>query len=310
MTVPEINDPGTLPLVLGGNVFGWTAERDESFAVLDAFAEAGGTMIDTADAYSAWVPGHSGGESEAILGEWLTARGNRDRMIIATKVAKSPQRPGLHADNIRAAVEDSLRRLGTDHLDIYYAHTDDTDVPLAETLGAFDELVRAGKVRALGASQYTAPRLAEALAVADSAGLTRYSVVQPLYNLLERDVYEGELAELCVRENLAVFPYYGLAMGFLTGKYRPGDDTADSPRAPRARAYLNDRGLRVLAALDEIAATHDVPVASVALAWLRARPGVTAPIASARTLPQLPALLDSAQLTLTAAEVATLTAAG
>jgi aryl-alcohol dehydrogenase (NADP+) len=231
-------------------------------------------------------------------------------MFIATKVGKSPQRPGLHANNIRAGVDDSLRRLRTDHLDVYYAHFDDADVPLAETLGAFDELVRAGKVRALGASQYTVPRLTEALSVSDREGLTRYSVVQPLYNLLDREVYEGELAELCVREDLAVFPYYGLAMGFLTGKYRPGDDTADSARAPRARAYLDDRGLRVLAALDEVAATHDVPVAAVALAWLRARPGITAPIASARVLPQLPALLASAQLTLTDDEAAALTAAG
>lgn len=308
MPLPEIT--GALPLCLGGNVFGWTADRDESFAVLDAFAEAGGTLIDTADAYSAWVPGHTGGESEAILGEWMSTRGNRDRMLIATKVAKSPQRPGLGAANIRAAVDDSLHRLRTDRIDVYYAHTDDTEVPLTETLGAFDELVRAGKVRALGASQYTAPRLREALSIADRAGLTRYSVVQPLYNLVERDVYEGELAEECVREGLAVFPYYSLAMGFLTGKYRPGDDAADSQRAPRARTYLDDRGLRVLDALDKIAAARDVPVASIALAWLRSRPGVTAPIASARTLSQLPALLTSATLTLTADELAALTAAG
>jgi aryl-alcohol dehydrogenase (NADP+) len=299
------------PLCLGGNVFGWTADRDESFAVLDAFTDGGGNLVDTADSYTAWVPGNSGGESETILGEWMAARGNRDRVYIATKVAKHPQRPGLRAENIHAAVEDSLRRLRTDHIDLYYAHSDDTQVPLEETLGAFDELVRTGKVRHLGASQYTAPRLAQALEISDRAGLARYQVVQPLYNLVERDVYEGELADLCVREKLAVLPYYGLAMGFLTGKYRPSDDaaTADSPRAARARNYLDDRGIRVLDALDTVAAAHEVPVASVALAWLRTRPAVTAPIASARSTAQLRALLTSADLTLTDSEAEALTTA-
>ncbi|MEC3955868.1 aldo/keto reductase [Nocardia sp. CDC153] len=311
MALLGTTDLDIYPLCLGGNVFGWTADREQSFAVLDAFAAAGGNLIDTADAYSAWVPGNSGGESETILGEWMAARGNRDSMHIATKVAKSPARPGLSAANIRAAVDDSLRRLRTEYIDLYYAHHDDTDVPLAETLGAFDELVRAGKVRYLGASQHTAPRLAEALAIADREGLARYRVVQPQYNLMDRTVYEGELADLCVREKLAVLPYYGLARGFLTGKYRPGDtDTAGaSPRADAARAYLDARGIRVLAALDEIAAAHAVPVATVALSWLRAQPAIAAPIASARTVDQLTPLLASADLTLTPAEADRLTAA-
>ncbi|AYF77753.1 aldo/keto reductase [Nocardia yunnanensis] len=299
------------PLCLGGNVFGWTADREQSFAVLDAFAAAGGNLIDTADAYSAWAPGNSGGESETILGEWMAARGNRDTIHIATKVAKLPARPGLSAANIHAAVDDSLRRLRTDHLDIYYAHHDDQTVPLAETLGAFDELVRAGKVRHLGASQYTAPRLGEALAISDREGLARYEVVQPQYNLMDRTVYEGDLADLCVREKLAVLPYYGLAMGFLTGKYRPGttDPTDASPRAAGARRYLDARGLQVLSTLDEVAAIHSVPVATVALAWLRAQPAIAAPIASARTPHQLSALLASADLTLTPTEVTRLNAA-
>ncbi|MET9485355.1 aldo/keto reductase [Nocardia sp. NPDC006630] len=311
MALLGTTDLDIYPLCLGGNVFGWTADREQSFAVLDAFTAAGGNLIDTADAYTAWVPGNSGGESESIIGEWLESRGNRDAVFIATKVAKWSGRPGLSAANIRAAVEDSLRRLRTDRIDIYYAHHDDTEVPLAETLGAFDELVRAGKVRYLGASQYTAPRLAEALAVSDREGLARYQVVQPGYNLMDRTEYEGELAELCVSEKLAVLPYYGLAKGFLTGKYRPGADESgtQSPRAAGARAYLDERGLRVLEALDEVAAAHDVPVAAVALAWLRAQPAVAAPIASARTPDQLGALLASAELTLSGDELDSLSSA-
>ncbi|MFE3192474.1 aldo/keto reductase [Nocardia sp. NPDC059240] len=310
MALLGTTDLDIYPLCLGGNVFGWTADQEQSFAVLDAFTAAGGNLIDTADAYSAWVPGNSGGESESIIGDWMAARGNRDTTYIATKVAKSPARPGLSAANIRAAADDSLRRLRTDHIDLYYAHHDDKEIPLAETLGAFDELVRAGKVRHLGASQHTAPRLAEALAISDREGLARYKVVQPQYNLMDRTVYEGDLADLCVREKLAVLPYYGLAMGFLTGKYRPDTTPTDaSPRAAGALRYLDDRGLRVLSALDEIAATHTVPVASVALAWLRTQPAIAAPIASARNVNQLPALLTSAELTLSTAEVDSLSAA-
>ncbi|MDA3648228.1 aldo/keto reductase [Saccharopolyspora indica] len=292
------------PICLGGNVFGWTADRDESFAVLDGYAAAGGNFIDTADAYPAWAPGNSGGESETIIGEWLRTRGNRDDVVVATKVGRLPQRRGLSAANIAAAAEDSLRRLGVDHIDLYYAHgDDDPTVPLAETLGAFDVLVRAGKVRHIAASNYTASRLAEALATSRREGLAEFVALQPKYNLVERTEFEGELAELCVRENLGVAPYYGLAKGFLTGKYRPAQDNSDSPRAEGARAHLDDRGLRVLAALDEIATLRNAPMASIALSWLRAQRTVTAPIASARTADQLADLLLAAELELTAAEL-------
>ncbi|MER7081537.1 aryl-alcohol dehydrogenase (NADP+) [Saccharopolyspora kobensis] len=291
------------PICLGGNVFGWTADRDESFAVLDGYAAAGGNFIDSADMYSAWAPGNSGGESETIIGEWLRARGNRDDVVVATKVGWLPQRSGLSAANIAAAAEDSLRRLGVDHIDLYYAHGDDPTVPLAETLGAFDALVRAGKVRYIAASNYTAPRLAESLAVSRREGFAEFTALQPKYNLVERTEFEGELADLCAAENLGVAPYYGLARGFLTGKYRPAQNNSSSPRAEGARAHLNDRGLRVLAALDEIATLRNAPVASIALSWLRTQRTVTAPIASARTADQLADLLLAAELELTAAEV-------
>ncbi|GAA4851990.1 aldo/keto reductase [Saccharopolyspora rosea] len=297
------------PICLGGNVFGWTADRDDSFAVLDAYTAAGGNFIDTADGYSAFAAGNSGGESETMLGEWLRARGNRDSVVLATKVGMWDRRPGLSAANIRAAADDSLRRLGTDHIDLYYAHQDDDSVPLEETLGAFDELVRAGKVRHIAASNYTAPRLAEALEISRREGLARYVALQPHYNLVERAGFEGELAGLCAREELAVLPYFALAKGFLTGKYRPGDDTSESPRAEGARAYLDERGVKVLAALDEIATLRGVPVASVALAWLLGQPTVAAPIASARTTDQLTALLTAAELRLSEDELRRLTEA-
>lgn len=302
-------DLDVFPLCLGGNVFGWTADRDQSFAVLDAYTAAGGNFIDTADVYSSFAPGNSGGESETVLGEWLRSRGNRDDVVIATKVGRWSERPGLSAENIKAAAEDSLRRLGTDHIDLYYAHADDESTPLRETLGALDELVQAGKVRYIAASNYTAARLAEALRVSDSAGLARFRALQPHYNLVERAGFEAELAGLAEREGLAVLPYYALAKGFLTGKYRPGDATSDSPRAEGARAYLDERGVKVLAALDEIATLREAPeapeasVASVALAWLRGQPSVVAPIASARNTEQLTALLPSAELVLTASEL-------
>ncbi|GAA2783342.1 aldo/keto reductase [Saccharopolyspora taberi] len=296
-------DLDVFPICFGGNVFGWTADRDESFAVLDAYAAAGGNFIDTADAYSHFAEGNAGGESETILGEWLRARGNRDRIVLATKVGRWPERPGLSAANIRAAAEDSLRRLGTDHIDLYYAHSDDQDTPLEETLGAFDELVRAGKVRHIAASNYSAPRLAEALAVSDREGFARYAALQPHYNLVERDDYENELAGLVARENIAVLPYYALAKGFLTGKYRPGGDTPESTRAGGASAYLHERGVKVLTALDEIATLRDIPVPSVALAWLLGKRNVTAPIASARNPEQLSGLLPAAENPLTAAEM-------
>jgi aryl-alcohol dehydrogenase-like predicted oxidoreductase len=298
-------------ICLGGNVFGWTADRDDSFAVLDAYLDAGGNFIDSADSYSAFAPGNSGGESETMIGEWLAARpGARERTVIATKVAKHPEFKGLAADNIRAACDASLGRLGTDRIDLYYAHADDPDVPLAETLGAFAELIEEGKVRQIAASNYSAPRLAEALAVAEAEGLPRYVALQPHYSLIERDEFEGELQDLCRDEGLAVFPFWGLAKGFLTGKYRPGGEEVDSPRAGAASKYLEDeRGPAVLEALDEVAAAHSVPVAAVALAWLRAQPTVLAPIASARNTDQLGPLIEAAELELTDAELERLTAA-
>jgi aryl-alcohol dehydrogenase-like predicted oxidoreductase len=289
-------------LCLGGNVFGWTADRDTSFAVLDDFVEAGGNFIDTSDSYMWRIPGNSGGESETIIGEWTAARGNRDRVVIATKVSSLPARPGLSAANIAAAVEDSLRRLRTDRIDLYYAHRDDPDVAQEETLDAFDALVRAGKVRALGASNFSAARLRSALEISARDGLASYVALQPHYNLLERAEFETELAPVLAAEGLSCLPYYGLAKGFLTGKYRPGTEI-DSVRADGARAYLDDRGLRTLAVLDEIAAGHRVPAAAVALAWLADQQTVAAPIASARTREQLADLLPVLDLQLTSDEL-------
>lgn len=296
-------------LCLGANVFGWTADRDASFAVLDAFAAAGGTFLDTADSYMWRVPGNRGGESEAIIGEWLTARGNRDEMVIATKVGSLPTRPGLSAANIAAAVEDSLRRLRTDRIDLYWAHRDDPDVPQEETLAAFDALVRAGTVRAIGASNFTAARLGSALDISARDGLAAYVALQPHYNLLERAEFERDLAPALAETGVACVPYYGLAKGFLTGKYRPGGPAVNSPRAEGARSYLDERGLRVLAALDEIGAARQAPPAAVALAWLAAQPTVAAPIASARSVEQLDALLPVLELELTPAELAALSEA-
>jgi aryl-alcohol dehydrogenase-like predicted oxidoreductase len=285
-------------LCLGGNVFGWSADRDTSFAVLDAYVAAGGNFVDTADSYMWRAPGNSGGESETIIGEWLAARGNRDDMVIATKVGSWPERQGLSRANITAAVEDSLRRLQTDRIDLYYAHRDDPATAQEETLDAFDSLVRAGKVRAIGASNFTAERLRSALEISDRDGLTRYVALQPHYNLLERADFETSLAPLLVEQDLACLPYFGLAKGFLTGKYRP-NTTVESVRAEGAQEYLDDRGLRVLAVLDEIAAGHNVPVAAVSLAWLTDQPTVAAPIASARTTEQLVDLLPMLELRLT-----------
>jgi aryl-alcohol dehydrogenase-like predicted oxidoreductase len=290
------------PLCLGGNVFGWTADEAASFRVLDAYYGAGGNFVDTADVYSAWAPGNRGGESETILGRWMAARRNRDRIVVATKVGQSREAPGLSAESIRRAAEASLARLGTDRIDLYYAHIDDARTPLEETLRAFDALVREGKVRHVAASNYSAPRLAEALAISKREGLARYVAVQPHYNLMHRDDYEGALQALCARERVSCIPYFALAKGFLTGKYRAGAKV-ESARASGASAYLDARGLRVLSALDAIAATHAVPVAAVALGWLRAQPGVVAPIASARTPEQLADLLPVARLRLSPEEV-------
>ncbi|GIH92740.1 aldo/keto reductase [Planobispora siamensis] len=302
MSFSELN---LFPLCLGGNVFGWTADREASFAVLDAYVEAGGNFIDTADVYSRWVSGHAGGESETIIGEWMTSRRNRDRIVLATKVGMLDSRPGLSEANIRAAVEDSLRRLQTDSIDLYWAHIDDEETPLEETLATFDALIREGKIRNIGASNYEADRLAEALAVSEREGLARYGVVQQQYNLVERG-YEGALREVVAGAGLTSTPYYGLARGFLTGKYRSGVQV-DSPRAGKASEYLaTERGPRVLEALDKVAVAHDTVPAAIALAWLAAQPTVAAPIASARNVEQLRPLLAATEVTLDEDELALL----
>jgi len=303
-------DLDVFPLCLGGNVFGWTADEQTSFAVLDAYAAAGGNFVDTADSYAAWVPGNEGGESETIIGRWMADRGNRDELVIATKVGRKPDLKDLRAETIRKGVEESLRRLQTDRIDLYYAHADDDpSIPLEETLGAFDELVRAGKVRHVAASNYGAPRLAEALDISRREGLAGYVAFQPAYNLVERE-YEDGLQALCAENDVACVPYFGLAMGFLTGKYRPGGPDVDSPRAGGATKYLDERGVAVLEALDDVAAAHGTSPAAVALAWLREQPTVVAPIASARTTEQLAELLPMADLALERQEVERLRAAG
>jgi aryl-alcohol dehydrogenase (NADP+) len=293
------------PLALGGNVFGWTADPDASFAVLDAYTAAGGNLVDTADSYSHWAPGNTGGESERILGDWLAARGRRDDVLIATKVGKSPTAPGLSPGTIRRSCEESLRRLGTDHIDVYYAHQDDPRVPMADTLAAFAGLVDSGKVRFLGASNFTGPRLREALAVAAAEGLVPYSVTQDHYNLMERATYEADIAPVVAEHDLGSLPFFGLARGFLTGKYRDAAPI-DSPRAEAAHAYRGPRGDLITAILSEIATAHEVTAGAVALAWLLTRPGVSAPLASARTPEQLAHLVPCGSLRLDPAEVAAL----
>ncbi|WP_327429887.1 aldo/keto reductase [Streptomyces sp. NBC_01236] len=303
------SDLEVFPLSLGGNVFGWTADEAQSFAVLDAYAAAGGNFLDTADQYSSWIEGNKGGESETIIGKWLKARGNRSDIVVATKVSQHPEFPGLSGANIKAAAEASLRRLDTDHIDLYYTHFDQPEVPVEEIIGALDELVKAGKVRHIAASNISPERLQESLEFSDREGLARYVALQPHYNLVSRDTYEGSLQDLASRTGLAAVPYFALASGFLTGKYRPGA-TVDSPRSAGAGRHLDsERGVRVLAALDEVAQAYEVPVATVALAWLAAQPTVAAPIASARTVEQLPALLGVADLVLTDGDLGKLTEA-
>jgi aryl-alcohol dehydrogenase-like predicted oxidoreductase len=288
------------PLMFGGNVFGWTADEPTSFALLDRFLAAGGNAIDTADVYSRWAPGHKGGESEVVLGRWLAARRGRDRVVIATKVGNDMPGvgKGLRKAHIMRSCEDSLKRLQTDYIDLYQSHVDDGATPLEETLAAYAELIGSGKVRAIGASNYEAPRLAEALRTSAAEKLPRYESLQPLYNLSDRAGFEKELQPLCVKENVGVIPYYGLAAGFLTGKYRSAADFGKSPRGGGMKKYLNERGLRILAALDQVAARLKVTPAAVALAWLMQRPGITAPIASATTLGQLEEILAAARLKL------------
>jgi aryl-alcohol dehydrogenase-like predicted oxidoreductase len=298
------------PLVFGGNVFGWSADEVRSFELLDAFVDGGGNLIDTADVYSAWVPGNAGGESETIIGKWLKRSGKRDRVLVATKVAKWAEHPGLSPINIRAAVEGSLKRLQTDRIDLYFAHQDDASVPMHETLGEFARLVEEGKVRAIGASNFTAGRVADALAVSREYGLPRYECLQPEYNLVARTGYETELEPLVREQGLGVICYYALASGFLSGKYRSAADLAKSgARGGAVKRFLDPHGLGVLAALDDVAAVHRATTAQVALAWLIARPSVSAPIASATSVAQLQELLGALSLTLGSGEIAALDAA-
>ena len=295
------------PLCLGGNVFGWTADEASSFEVLDAYAAAGGNFIDTADAYSHWVPGNKGGESEAIIGNWMASRGNRDSMIIATKVSHLPELTGLAPATIKQGLDDSLRRLQTDRVDLYYAHYDDPQTPQAETLGAFDSAIKDGKVRYIGASNFTAERLQSALDTSDSNGFARYSVLQNHYNLVNRGEYEGALRDVVASNGLVSLSYYSLASGFLTGKYREGS-VVEGARAKGAGRYLDERGLAILAVLDSIAAAHGVSVTAVSLAWLAAQPTVATPIASARVIEQLPDLLQMTGLELSPSELDELSA--
>ena len=290
------------PLCLGGNTFGWTANEQESFEVLDAYAAAGGNFIDSADAYSHWIPGNSGGESETILGNWMKARGNRDSIVIATKLGMLPGYTALTAENIATSVDNSLRRLQTDYIDLYYAHKDDPDTDQLETMTAFDALVKAGKVRNIAASNYSADRLQSALDVADANGLTKFVALQNLYNLVERGAYEGALRDVVARNNLVSLPYYSLAKGFLTGKYRVKGET-ESGRAAGAEVYLDTNGPKVLAAMDTVAAAHGVSLTTIALAWVAAQPTIATPIASARVVSQLPDLLAMASITLSESEL-------
>ncbi|MCU4121499.1 aldo/keto reductase [Variovorax sp. N23] len=300
------------PLAFGGNVFGWTVDEAQSFRLLDAWLDAGFNVVDTADVYSRWVPGHVGGESETIIGKWFRQSGKRNRVVLATKVGKpmGDGKAGLSAAYIRAAVDASLTRLKTDHIDLYQSHDDDAGTPLEETLEAFAGLIKAGKVRAIGASNYSAPRLAEALDVSERLGLPRYESLQPLYNLYDRAVFEDALAPLCLERGVGVVNFYALAAGFLTGKYRSAADAGKSARgANTTKTYLNARGLRILAALDAVAATYGATPAQVAIAWQIAQPAVTAPIASATSTAQLDELAKAAMLELDDASIAALEAA-
>lgn len=300
-----------LPFAFGGNVFGWTADQAMSFRLLDRCVEAGITLIDTADVYSAWMPGHKGGESETVIGAWLKARGPaaRAKIVIATKVGMLETRPGLKKANIIAACDDSLKRLGVDVIDLYQSHRDDADTPLAETLGAYGDLIKAGKVRAIGASNYTVERLKEALETSARHNLPRYETLQPLYNLSDRADFEAGLQDFCAANNIGVIPYFGLAAGFLTGKYRTPDDFKKSIRGMRMANWLNERGLRILAAMDKVSAETGAKLSQIALAWLMTRKTITAPIASATSMDQFNELLGALSLTLSPAHLAALDAA-
>jgi aryl-alcohol dehydrogenase-like predicted oxidoreductase len=293
------------PLAFGGNVFGWTADEKASFALLDAFLANGFTFVDTADVYSRWHPGNKGGESEEIIGKWLKARGNRNKVVIATKLGMelAPDKKGLSKAYMARAVEDSLKRLQTDYIDLYQSHRDDPATPQQETLEAYAKLIKEGKVRAIGASNFTAPRLAEAVELSRKHGLPRYESMQPNYSLMERKELEGDLEALCLKEGIGVIGYYSLASGFLSGKYRSEADLGNRARGSRVKTYLNERGFRVLKALDEVAAAHRATPAQVSLAWLIARPSVTAPIVSATNLAQLEELIKTTEIKLDRAAI-------
>ncbi|WP_181306434.1 aldo/keto reductase [Rufibacter sp. XAAS-G3-1] len=296
------------PLAFGGNVFGWTIDEKTSFELLDAFTQAGFNLIDTADSYSLWVPGNKGGESETIIGKWLKSRGNRDKVVIATKVGSeiTPARKGLNKNHILTSVEESLRRLQTDYLDLYQSHYDDEKTPLEETLEAYHQLVQAGKVRAIGASNFTVDRLRQSLEISKQHNFPVYQSLQPEYNLYSRQEFEADLEQLCLQEGIGVINYFALASGFLTGKYRSEADLNKSQRGGGIKKYLNERGFRILSALDEIAAKHNVNPAQISLAWLMARPSITAPIASATNLEQLGDLIKAAQLELSQDDISAL----
>lgn len=299
------------PITFGGNVFGWTADKAMSFKLLDAFVAAGFNFIDSADVYSRWHPGNKGGESETIIGEWLASRGGRDKVVIATKlgIEMAPGKKGLSRKYMMEAVEDSLRRLRTDYIDLYQSHRDDPDTEIEETLSAYADLVKQGKIREIGASNFSAGRLAASLKISTEKGLPRYQSLQPQYSLVERGEFEGPLEDLCLAEKVGVIGYYSLASGFLTGKYRSKADMEGRARGPRVEKYLNEYGFGVIAALEQAAAKHNAKPVQIAMAWLIARPSVTAPIASATNLDQLAELLASANIQLDAADIAAIDAA-
>ena len=299
------------PLAFGGNVFGWTTDEATSFKLLDRFVDEGFNFIDTADMYSKWVPGNKGGESETIIGKWLKKTGKRDKVVVATKVGMemAPDKKGLSPAYIKSAVEDSLKRLQTDYIDLYQSHTDDAATPLADTLGAYDKLIKAGKVRVIGASNYSAERFEEALAVSKKNSLPRYESMQPNYNLIDRGDFEAKMQDVCVKNDVGVISYFSLASGFLTGKYRSEADLSKGPRGQMVKKYLNDKGFKVLAALDSVAKETSSTAGRVALAWVLAQPSIAAPIASATTLPQLDDLFAATRLKLDAGTLQRLDAA-
>jgi aryl-alcohol dehydrogenase-like predicted oxidoreductase len=305
ITLPK-TDLTVHPLCLGGNTFGWSANESESFAVLDAYFEAGGNFIDTADVYSEWKEGNKGGESETIIGNWMKSRGNRDKLVIATKVAKLSTRPGLSKENINAALDDSLRRLQTDRIDLYYSHEDDKKTSLEETLATYTDVIKAGKIRYVGASQHTRERLRIAIETSIKNDFAQYVVLQDQYNLMERSPFEAEQAEVVKSLGISALPFYGLARGFLSGKYRPGINV-DSVRAESVQKYQSEKGWQVVGALEKIAKVHDASLSSVALGWLRANSAVSTPIASARTVEQLKEIMKV--ISLTSEEVTSLNAA-